>query len=190
MVGVRATSGRAIARLAFLGAWLVMAGCGGGGGGAAAALPLGKEAVVDHTQISGASPAPKTSLAITVLAVRTGTIADLEAGGYTVEAAQKTKTPIYVDVRYENRGTNAIDKKLDVSLEDQDGNLITSVVIFNYGGTPFEKCTDNGKGSLKPGEKFDTCTLFLVDQGRTPTKVSFLPYDPGKETQFVYWSAR
>jgi hypothetical protein len=189
-MAVRAMGRRTIAMSALLGALLIVAGCGGGGGGGTAALPLGKEAVVDHTQLSGASPAPKTTLAITVLAVRTGKIADLEAGGYTVEAAQKTKTPIYVDVRYENRGTNAIDKKLDVALEDQDGNLITSVVIFNYAGTPFEKCTDNGKGSLKPGEKFDTCTLFLVDQGRTPTKVSFLPYDPGKETQFVYWSTK
>jgi hypothetical protein len=189
-VVTRTMSRLAIARLAFLGAWLVVAGCGGGGGGGAAALPLGKEAVVDHTQLTGASPAPKTTLAITVLAVRTGTIAELEAGGYTIEAAQKTKTPIYVDVRYENRGTSAIDRNLDVSLEDQDGNLITSVVIFNYGETPFPQCTDNGKGSLAPGEKFDTCTLFLVDPGRTPTKVSFLPYDPGKETQFVYWSTK
>lgn len=167
---------------------LILAGCGGGSG--AAALALGQTATVDHTQLSGASPLPKTTLAITVLAVRTGTQAELEAGGFDLDPGQKAKTPIYVDVKYENKGSQAIDRNLDVSLEDQDGNLITAVAIIDLGGDAFAPCTNNGKGTLAPGDQFQTCTLFLVATGQTPTKVSFLPYDPTKETQFVYWSAK
>jgi len=166
---------------------VILAACGGSG---AAALPLGQTATVDHTQLSGASPAPKTTLAITVVAVHTGTQAELEAGGFDLDAGQKAKTPIYVDVKYENKGSAAIDRNLFVSLEDQDGNLITSVAIINIGSAAFAPCTDNTEGTLAPGDQFQTCSLFLVANGRTPTKVSFLPHDPGKETQFVYWSVK
>jgi hypothetical protein len=166
---------------------LMLAACGSSG---PAALPLGQTATVDHTQLSGASPAPRTTLAITVLAVRTGTQAELAAGGFDLDAGQKAKTPIYVDVKYENKGSQAIARSLYVSLEDQDGNLITSVAIIDLGGDAFAPCTDTTKGTLAPGDQFQTCTLFLVGAGRTPTKVSFLPYDPAKETQFVYWSVK
>ena len=187
--GMAAPAVRRVSRaLGFIAIWLLVAACGGGASGGAAALALGKEAVVEHTQISGASPAPKTTLGITVLAVRTGTIAELEAGGYEIDADQQSLTPYYVDVRFENKGSQAIDRHLGVSLEDQDGNLITSVTIFNYGGEVFAMCPDNGRGELASGDAFETCTLFLVQPGRKPTRVSFLPYDPGKETDFVYWS--
>jgi hypothetical protein len=172
----------------FVAILLVMAACGGGASGSPAALALGQQAVVDHTQLNGTSPGPKTSLGITALAVRTGTIAELEAGGFQLTADQRSMTPYYVDVRFENKGSQTIDRQLDVSLEDQDGNLITSVTIFDLGGQTFATCPDNATGQLAPGDAFETCDLFLVNQGRKPTKVSFLPYDPAKETNFVYWS--
>ncbi len=163
--------------------WLIVAACGGG----VAALPLGEEAVVEHAQLVGDTFAPKTTLAISVLAVRTGTIAELEAG-FEIDPDQRTKTPIYVDARFENRGSQAINRELGVSLEDQDGNLISNVVIFNYGGDVFAPCPDNTEGELAPGEQFETCSLFLVDEGRTPTRVSFLPLPLGNDTVSVYWS--
>lgn len=168
---------------------LLIVGCGGGSGGSAP-LALGTAAVVDHTQLAGASPGPKTTLAVTVKAVRTGTIAELEAGGFDLDADQKAKTPYYVDWSFENRGSQAIDQHLDVGMEDQDSQLITSVAVINLGGDKFQSCPDNREGSLAPGQKVDTCTLFLVGQGKTPTKISFLPYDPTKETDFVYWAAK
>jgi hypothetical protein len=179
---------RASRALGFIAIWLLVAACGGASGGAAA-LALGKEAVVEHAQISGDAPLPKTTLGITVKAVRTGAIAELEAGGYEIDADQQSLTPYYVDVRFENKGSQAIDRHLWVSLEDQDGNLISAVTIFNYGGEPFAMCPDNGRGELAPGEAFETCTLFFVEPGRKPTKVSFLPNDPGTETDWVYWTA-
>ncbi len=161
-----------------------------GGSSAPAAVPLGQEVVVDHAQLGGASPGPTTKLGITPLAVRTGTIAELEAGGFQIDDEDRGKTPVYVDVRYENKGTETIDRRLGVSLEDQDGNLISSVVIFDYGGDPYAPCPDKRDGALAPGDQFETCTLFLVGEGRHPTQVSFLPNVPGKATDFVYWAAK
>ena len=176
----RTTTGRRHAWLAVL---LMLAACGGG----VAALPLGEEAVVEHAQLVGDTFAPKTTLAISILAVRTGTIAELEAA-FEIDPDQRTKRPIYVDVRFENRGSQAINRELGVSLEDQDGNLISNVVIFNYGGDVFAPCPDNTEGELAPGEQFETCSLFFVDEGRTPTRVSFLPLPLGNDTVSVYWS--
>ena len=179
-------------RFVLAGLVLATAGCGGGGGSgggkSSSELPLGTKAVVTHTQIaSGAQKAARTTLGITVLKVRKGTQQELTQGGFTVDAKNKSDTPYYVDVRYENTGSAAIKRSLDVALEDQDGNLITSVVIFYSGGKPFATCPTINEGALAPGASYESCTLFFVPQGKQPSRVSFLPYNPKKETQFVYW---
>lgn len=48
--------------------------------------------------------------------------------------------------------------------------------------------TGRSRTASWPGESFEGCTLFLVPEGREPSKVSFLPHDPGNETEFVYWN--
>lgn len=171
---------------------LALAACGGGGGGGKSSsdLALGSKAVVSHSQIaSGDQKAATTTLGITVLKVRKGTQEELTQGGLTVDAKNKSDTPYYVDVRYENTGSAAIKRSLDVALEDQDGNLITAVTIFNYGGKPFGQCPAINDGEVAPGSSYESCTLFLVPEGKEPSRVSFLPYNPTKETEFVYWKA-
>lgn len=170
---------------------LALAACGGGGGGKSSSeLPLGTQTVVSYSQIaSGTRKAATTTLAITVLRVRKGTQQELTEGGLTVDAKNKSDTPYYVDVRYANQGHAAIERSLDVGLEDQDGNLITAVVIFNYGGKPFRKCPAIKGGEVAPSSSYDSCSLFLVPEGTKPSRVSFLPYVPGKETEFVCWKA-
>ena len=174
---------------------LAVAGCGGGssgsGGGAStasSALSLGQTAVVRHTEIAGGASAPTTTLGITVLDVRKGTQAELAQGGFQLDASGKSATPYYVDVRYANKGTEPIARSLDVSLENQNGDLITATTIISLGGAPFAKCPAITTGKLAPGSAYRSCSLFLVPQGSQPTKVSFLPNDPGKETSFVYWN--
>jgi hypothetical protein len=168
---------------------LGLAGCGGGDGdGGGSTLALGEEAVVEHTQSTGGgATAPKTTLGITVTAVRQGTQAELEQAGFTLDPDEKRTTPYYVDARYENQGTQAIQRPLLVSLEDQDGNLISSTTIIDFGGEPFEKCPKAADGDIAPGESYVSCLLFLVAEGREPTRVSFLPFDPETPTEFVYW---
>jgi hypothetical protein len=174
-------SSLAVAALA--GMALVVSACGGE---SVSALELGREAEV-QTGDAGAPDRAPTTLGVTVLDVREGTMDDLAAGGYEVDEEDLSKTPIYVDVRYENKGDETITRELRTSLEDQDGNLITAVTIFNYGGQPFETCTDNTEGELAPGESFESCVLHFAPEGREPTRVSFLPYVPGEETDWVYW---
>lgn len=163
-----------------------VAACGGGSGGGSA-HPLGEQVVVQHTQMAGTAVGPSTRLGITVLEVRKGTQAELKAGGYRVDPKNGDDTPYYVDVRYTNKGSAAIKRDLGVSMEDQDGNLLSSTLIFDYGNRPFAKCPRVTKGKLAPGQSYESCTLFLVSKDREPKKVSFLPNTPGKDTDFVYW---
>lgn len=182
--------GRTRTALIVIAIGLVGAACGPGGGGGAPALALGTETIVNHASLGVASPAPTTKLGVTVKAVRIGTIAELEAGGFTVDDDERSMTPVYVDLRFENKGTETIDRNLGVSLRDQDDNLISSVVIFNFGGEPFATCTDNTKldEGLAPGDVLETCDLFLLKEGRTAKRVAFLANDPGTDSGFIFWA--
>lgn len=174
-------------RLALLATTLALAACGGGGGGGGEALPLGTEAVVGYAQHD---PAVRTTLGVTVLRVREGTHAQLTEAGYEVDEDARDTTPYFVDVRYENQGDATVNRNIGISLEDSDGNLIGSTLIFNYGGKPFEHCTKIDKGKLAPGESYESCTLFLVPEGVDVGKVSFLSdRGAGEEPEFVYWES-
>src|SRR5215212_4986911 len=128
---------------------LALTGCGGGGG--RKTHPLKHTVVVQHAGFDSTS-GPKTKLAITPLAVRKGTQAELEAGGFTLDAKEKKNTPYYVDVRYENQGPSTVESNsLSVSMEDGDGNLINSTTIIDLGGKPFEKCAAAKRGKLAKG---------------------------------------
>jgi len=169
---------------------LVVAGCGGGsksGGGSGGDHPLGTRVVMQTTNPGATTP--PTTLAMTVKAVRKGAMKDLTAAGYTVDKDARDHTPYYVDVKYENTGTKPIKKQLDVGMEDGDGNLISSTVVFNFGNKVFAKCPRVFEGVLAPGKAYQACTLFLVAPDVTPKRVSFLPSLPGKATDFVYWKA-
>ena len=165
---------------------VAVAGCGAAG---PAELPLGTEAVVEHAAVSPGT-GPTTTLAFTVLAVRTGTVAELEDGGFDVDEEDREKVPTYVDVRFANRGTTAIDRNLRVSMEETDGDLISPVVIFNFGDIVYEPCPDRTEGELAPQQEFETCVLFLIEAGDPAARVSFLPHVPGQETDWVYWALK
>ena len=75
-------------------------------------------------------------------------------------------------------------------MEDGDGNLLSATSIINIGGTPFELCPATEEGPLEPGESVETCSFFVLEEGVRPARVSFLPYTPGTETDFVYWAIR
>ncbi len=163
----------------------VFAACGPA---APPAMAFGEEAVSEHQLYVDGSPGPVTTLALTALDVRTGTIEELKSAGYQLDDDQLDRTPLYVDVRAENRGTESGDRRVSVSLEDQDGNLITPVTVFDYGGPPFAACPDTNEGTFAPGDTYETCVLFLVPPGREAARVSWLPSVIGTETDWVYWA--
>jgi len=152
------------------------------------AMALGEETVSEHQLYVDGSPGAVTTLALTALDVRTGTIEELQVAGYQLDDDQLDRTPLYVDVRAENRGTESGDRRVSVSLEDQDGNLISPVTVFDYGGPPLAACPDTNEGTFAPGDAYETCVLFLVPPGREAARVSWLPSTPGTETDFVYWA--
>jgi hypothetical protein len=170
---------------------LLVAGCGGSGGSSSKDVPLGTEEIVTHTQDLGTGAAkPRTLLGITPLAVRKGTQAELKAAGFTLDGDALSATPYYADVRFTNKGTAAVKRQLYISLEDKDGNLLSSTSVISLDGKPYEKCKTVSDGELLPGKSYETCSLFLVPKGKEPARVSFLPNDPGNETQFVYWKVK
>ena len=168
---------------------LGVAACGGGDGdGGGGTRALGEEAVVQH-QIGTDASAQKATVGITVLKVTRGTQQELKQGGLNVDdPEERSATPYYVDVRYENQGSQPIKRELNVGMEDGDGNLISSTTIISFGGPPFAKCTRIAEGEVAPGQSYESCTLFLVPEGKEPERISFLPYDPENPTEFVYWN--
>jgi hypothetical protein len=150
--------------------------------------PLGTEVVVGHRDVSAGEPGMRTSIGLTVLAVRKGTQPELAANGLRVDPEDESATPYYVDARFANKGPNAVGKHLGVDLEDSDGNRIPSTLLFDF-GEPFQPCPRIAEGTLKPGESYESCTLVLVPDGIEPARVEFLSdRGPGEEPEFVYWA--
>ncbi len=159
------------------------------GGDGAKPHPLGEEVVVGHVDRSGGDPGVRTRIGLTVLAVRKGTQEELAANGLEVDPVDRTATPYYVDARFENQGPNAVRRTLRVGLEDDDGNLVHSTLVFGLGDVAFEPCRTIAEGTLEPGESYESCTLFLVPDGVDVAKVEFLSdRGPGEEPEFVYWA--
>ena len=159
------------------------------GGDGAKPHPLGTEVVVGHTDMRSGGAGVRTRIGLTVLRVRTGTQQELAANGLEVEPEDRTATPYYVDARFANRGPNAVGKSLRVGLEDSDGNLVPSTLVFGLGDEPFEPCPTVTDGTLKPGESYESCTLVLVPDGVDVEKVEFLSdKGPDEEPEFVYWA--
>ncbi len=183
------TTFRVVLVLALASMALVLGACGGGGGGSEAHA-LGEEAPVRYEERDdkGASTGVRTRIGLTVLAVRRGTQRELEEHGFEVDDDARDTTPYYVDARWENEGRQAVKRNLDISLEGSDGNLIGRTLVFNYGNKPYKPCVEVTEGTLKPGESYESCTLFLVEEGVEVGKVSFLSDSgPEREPEFVYW---
>lgn len=160
-----------------------VAACGG-----VEAAALGEE--VDVGYIDPTTSAA-TTLALTVLEVRQGTVEELEAAGLEFDPEERELVPHYVDARYANAGEATVERTMRVSVEDGDGNLISPTVVFDFSGGDEAggPCRDTSDGDLPPGESFEDCTLFLVPDGVTVDRVSFLSQTPDEEPDFVYWQA-
>jgi hypothetical protein len=167
-----------------------LAACGGGSGGGPK-LALGKEAVVAYTApASGETAAVDTTLGVTVLKVRAGTQAELEAGGFQVDEDDKDTTPYYVDARYENQGKGAAKRNLSVGMEDTKGNSIPTTLVIDTSGSgeSFAKCPQVNSGALDPGQSYESCTLFLVPKGAKLDRVRFVSQGPDARITFTDWA--
>ena len=167
-------------------AFIFIAGCGGDGGEVHA---LGDPASVGYNETTDTGErGVHTTLEVTVLDVREGSHDELTDAGFEVDEEDRNTTPYYVDVRYENTGDATVTRNIGVSLEDSDGNLISSTIVFDYGEQGFPPCESVDEGKFAPGDSYESCTLFLVPEGLELGQVSFLSHGGADtEPEFVYW---
>ena len=196
---------RWISLAAVLALAVVMAACGsgsssGGGtppatavvqdGGSAPAdsagktLALGQRAVTDYVDY-GAKNTEPTKVAVSVLKVRKGSIADFK--GFDLDAKQKKSVPYYVDAKFRNLGSFALTRHLmEPSIEDSKGNEYKPLTLIVLNGT-FKPCPEASGSKLKPGESFTGCAPILLPKGTAFERVRF---DGDVTKDPVFWGAQ
>ncbi|HEX9259181.1 MAG TPA: hypothetical protein VF855_06555, partial [Acidimicrobiales bacterium] len=162
---------------------VVTASCGGGGDDGPEPLAYGKSATIGYED---ANTKTATKIEVTVLGVRPGTVAELEAGGFNLDDDEKDASVLYVDAKYKNVGDQAVGKIGHVDIEDTKGERISSTIVINLGGDTFDKCPADNKGDLTPGAEHQHCSLFLVPKGRTAEWVRATDYTIA-DLPRVYW---
>ncbi|HYG92160.1 MAG TPA: hypothetical protein VD859_01125 [Nocardioides sp.] len=158
-----------------LAATLFLSACGGED-----ALALGDAADVDYFEAGGTEKVGSGS--VTVTDVREGSSAELEDGGFTLDADEKSAAVYYVDVTFENEADAAVTPGRP-SGEDPDGNLISALTVIDLGGKPFETCA-GVPDEIPAGETAEGCSIILVPEGWELDKIS---YFPGGDADFIYW---
>ena len=133
-------------------------------------MPLGKRAVTDYIDYTGAEP-KKSELAVTIVKVRKGKISDLK--DFDLDAKQKKAVPYYIDAKYENLGKRALTRHLiEPSIEDRDGEEFRPIQLIVLSGS-FKPCPEYSDAKLKPGESFTGCSPVLLPKGKQFDRVRF-----------------
>jgi len=155
------------------------AGCGGGDGGSTKtkdaggakapsgggaqttgkALKFGQPGVVDYED---ASTNAKSKVEVTPKKLEKGSIDDFK--DLKLEPSQKSMTPYYVEVSIKNVGSGNLSKTNPTNSlmgVDERNESQTSVTFIG----DFKRCDSKAPDSLKKGESYDGCLVFLVPQG-------------------------
>ena len=72
-------------------------------------------------------------------------------------------------------------------MEDSDGSLIPTTLIFGLSEEPHDKCVSVSEGMVAPGQSYESCTLFLVPTGADPEIVRFVSQDKSAKITFTDW---
>ncbi|WP_182377290.1 hypothetical protein [Nocardioides sp. WS12] len=161
-------------------------GGGGGGGGVpeieAAALGTPVDIEFLSSEAGNAVQGPGT---VTITAVREGAIKDLTDAGYQLDPEEAATTPFYVDVTFQNNADAPVDLR-SPSGRDQDGTLISSLILLDLGSGPgFAPCPKVPQ-TLAAGESVKGCSIILMREGSTLERVS---YHVGGTEGFLYWES-
>lgn len=146
-------------------------------------LALGTPAEIEFFS-SGPTPEPNGTGTVAVTAVRKGSTQDLVDAGYALEPDQRSSTPYYVDLRFENDGTTPVEPREPAGTDAEEG-LILSLVLINLDGQDFTPCP-GVPDSLEPGARAHGCSILLVPSGHTLERISYLP---GGTAETIYWKA-
>jgi hypothetical protein len=133
-------------------------------------MPLGKRAVTDYVDYTGAEP-KKSKLGVTIVKVRKGKISDFK--DFDLDAKQKKTVPYYIDAKYENLGKVALTRHIiEPTIEDRDGQEYAPIQLIVLSGS-FKPCPDVSDAKLKPGESFTGCAPVLLPKGKQFDRVRF-----------------
>jgi hypothetical protein len=147
-------------------------------------LALGQRAVTDYVDYGEKDTKP-TKVAVSVLKVRKGSIADFK--DFDLDAKQKKSVPYYVDAKFENLGSFALTRHLmEPSIEDSDGNEYKPLQLIILSGT-FKPCPESSDAKLKPGASFTGCAPILLPKGTAFERVRF---DGDVTKDPVFWGAQ
>ena len=149
------------------------------------ALSLGQRAVSPFVDYGTPNQAKTTKVAVEVLRVRKGSIADFK--DFNLNRKQRRSAPYYVDAKFENLGRFALSRSLlRPSAEDGDGREYRPANLIVLGGT-FKPCPEYSATKLRPGQSFTGCTAIMLPKGTDLGRVRFqgdVTKDP------VFWQTR
>lgn len=157
-----------------------LAACGGSSEPDAA--PLGTSVTVGYYPDSGVDMTG--SLDVTVTAVRAGTTAELEAGGFSLDADQADMTPYYVDVTYRNRGDTVVKNPPSPDGQGSDDTDYVSLVVIGDAST-YRPCPGTPE-TVAPKQTAHGCAIVMVPDGGSLARIQ---YFPGGTESFRYWKA-
>jgi hypothetical protein len=177
---MRMRSRQLLLQTALLGVTSVVTACGGSSQPDAA--PLGTAVAVGYYPDSGVDMTG--SLDITVTAVRTGTAAELAAGGLSLDDDQRDATPYYVDVTYHNTGTTVVKNPPSPDGEGKDGTDYISLVIIGD-ASAYHPCPGTPE-TVAPKQTAEGCAIVMVPDGGSLARIR---YFPGGTESFRYWKA-
>ncbi len=143
---------------------------------------LGKSVEIDFYDAQAEAAGSGT---IAVTAVREGATSDLEDAGYTLDPDEKESAAYYVDVEFVN-DSDATVLLHEPGAEDPDENLLSALILMDFGGgTEFEPCPPLPT-ELAAGESVEGCAIILVPDGRELERIY---YHPGGAADFSYWKS-
>jgi hypothetical protein len=133
------------------------------------ALALGERAVSPFVDYGGRET--PTKVAVSVLDVRKGRIADLKE--FDLEPKERRSVPYYIDAKFENLGRFTVTRHLlRASVEDADGREYRPATLIVVGGT-FRPCPQGRETKLRPGQSFTGCAAVLLPKGTELDRVRF-----------------
>jgi hypothetical protein len=146
-------------------------------------LKIGQPAVVPYED---GTTKHKSNVEITPRSIVKASMADF--ANVQLEKAQKSATPYYVKVHAKNVGRGNLsnsDPAGYLSGVDDRGQRQNAVIFL---GT-FDACSHTSSPkSLKPGESYDTCQVYLIPKGGSLKGMVWVEYDQSRpDKQDVNW---
>jgi hypothetical protein len=144
-------------------------------------LKMGQTAVIAYTDSSNHK---KSNIEITPEGIEKGTLDDFK--NIELDAAQKTATPFYVKLTVKNVGKGDLtgsDPGSYIDGVDDRGQEQSEVIFFG----DFDRCNHDRPKSLKPGETYKPCLVYLIPKGGSIVGMRWIVFDQKTGKSNIEW---